>query len=935
MARIVVLFAALFAVAVDEPKLKPDPPAKAVEWPATLPAFDLPAGTYSTHLLAEHAGPFMLTNGPADKGTTRAVYDLRTGKPVGRWTSDDPPTTWHALSRDGKLYVAKFYGKRPMPGVPPTWLLAAFDTATGKRLWEVELASVAYRVLFAGPDRIVVERGMRGNGPMLYDAKTGKLVRELPAGDGSVTHCAVSPGGAYLAWSERHTTVNVVRAEDGAAVTQFAIPQPQPGQTWLAMELSFSPDGARLAAVLRGTLANDRSYRILSWDLATGEQDADAQLPGPTAYSNPMLQWSVDSKAWFVSGVGMVDPDTGAVLWRPAFDPREVALHLPLAAHRLLKVNRLGAVREIGLPREKVAAALKAVRAGGMAVDGWLPALAKADRSAAQAVTLPPRADDWTYQPDPAPATDPRKPLRLPLPADQMGSAHVVGPAAVFELVEPSADLLAPRRLVRMDLATGKPTGTVKLPHVARLADVAPDGAAALTVDSEDGRRVDVWDLDTGKPVAGWRPALVREPGGELLYASLLSADRVLTLTRGGELAVWSVPGAKAVYTARVPGLGVPARSPGRKYLFALQGDVVRVIEAATGRLAGDLPADAAPAPTYTLPPGPWAHPPLAVRPDGQELVALLAQPAGAGPQVRRWDLTTAKLTDRSPFPGTGVTPTTAVRYAGPDHLLVADTELFGLTSRAIEWRYVRPAMAHPAASADGRYWYVAGGFASPSAAAAGAAAAHVAAPAVLVAVELPHPTAVAALKAASDNTADNLLGPGKTVGLKLDLADAPNDKVRESVRATLADALATRGLRATDGRADVVLTASARVTPDGPKLTVRKLLPGEKGPGTAESVAVPYLATRLELTADGRPVWTGGEVQMSPPLNPQPFRLPDKDTDLTAWLRERAWARLSDNWGKLSLPRTLIRTPGGLVMLPGASVLGPGGPRPAPGKND
>jgi hypothetical protein len=264
----------------------------------------------------------------------------------------------------------------------------------------------------------------------------------------------------------------------------------------------------------------------------------------------------------------------------------------------------------------------------------------------------------------------------------------------------------------------------------------------------------------------------------------------------------------------------------------------------------------------------------------------------------------------------------------------VADTELYGLASRQVEWRYVRPPVFQPAAAADGRFWYVVGFFAPPAAAVAGAAPGWVVPSAVPVGVELPHPTAVAALKAAADNTADNLLGRGKTVGIKLDLTDPPDDKLEGSVRAALADALAARGLKATDGTADVVLTLSARLAANGPKVTVRKLLPGQRGSGTAEKVEMPYLATRADLTAGGKPVWVGGETQLPPPISPQPFRLPAKDTDLTAWLRERAWGRLPEVWGKLALPRTLIRTPGGLVTLPGTSEFGPDGPRPVPGRN-
>jgi hypothetical protein len=953
MARPAALLAVLLAAApavADEPVVKPDPPAAKPDWPAAVPAFELPAGGYST-LPADHAGPFAITALQAGKETTRAVFDLRTGKKVGGWKSDDPLAAGHALSPDGKLYVGVFAKGRPAAGAPlPPRALAGFETTTGKRLWEVELTGYVARVLFAGPDKVVIDHGGGGNQKDLYDAKTGKLVRTLSVRDIAPIATATSPGGAYLAVVEQiapgagAATVSVVGLADGTVLHRFELPAQEANRFVYAQELAFSPDGARLSAVLPVNAPGVRGLRVLSWDLATGKPDADAHIQAPAVYSHPMLRWTADGQAWFVSGLGMVDPDTGAVLWRSPNRALGFAFHVPLSAGRVVRIVGGGSgnawrVREIALPKEKVAAALKAVRAGGLAVDGWLPAIAKADRTETREVAVPARADDWAYRPDPAPAQAAGKPLWLALAAGRVASAHVAGPVVVFELVDQTfgaPDPLAPRQLLRVDLATGKPTGRVELPHVCRLADVGPAGDVAVTADLDDARRVDVWDLTTGKHLAGWRPAGPREPGGELVHVSALSADRVLTLTQGGELAAWSVPKVQAVYTARVVGMGPPVRSPGRKYLFGLQGDTVRVIETATGKLVGDLAADPLPPPTAapapgTAPPvgpaGPWAVPPLAVRSDGEELTALI--PRGGTDHALRWDLATAKLRDRFALGRSVRTPAAPFRYAGPDHLLLAEADLFGLKSRAVEWHYARPGATKFAADDDGRAWYVADEPTPPAAAAAGTGATAATPTAVLVAAALPHPAAVAALKAAADNTADNLLGPGKAVALKLDLTDPPGDKVKQSVRATLREALEARKLEATDGKADVVLTVYAKPVGNGPKTTVRKLLPGESGSGTAEQVELVFVATRAELTADGKAVWEGGDVQLAPPLAPQPFRLPDKETDLKAWLAERAWYRLPEVWHQPTLPRTLIRTPDGLVTLPGASELTPAGPRP------
>ncbi|HET6576513.1 MAG TPA: hypothetical protein VFG68_23130, partial [Fimbriiglobus sp.] len=122
MTRLAVLLAASCALApsvADEPTLKPDPPAKKIGWPAAVPAFEIPGSAYPTLLLADHGGPYVLVSNYTGKQTARAVYDLRTGKKVGGWKSENPATAAHALSPDGQFYVELLSRSQPVPGGAP------------------------------------------------------------------------------------------------------------------------------------------------------------------------------------------------------------------------------------------------------------------------------------------------------------------------------------------------------------------------------------------------------------------------------------------------------------------------------------------------------------------------------------------------------------------------------------------------------------------------------------------------------------------------------------------------------------------------------------------------------------------------------------------------------------------------------------------------
>src|SRR5262249_33279172 len=154
----------------------------------------------------------------------------------------------------------------------------------------------------------------------------------------------------------------------------------------------------------------------------------------------------------------------------------------------------------------------------------------------------------------------------------------------------------------------------------------------------------------------------------------------------------------------------------------------------------------------------------------------------------------------------------------------------------------------------DGRYWYVAGrGVGSAAGALAGGPAAATPAVGVQVATELPHPTAAGVFTAIEQNTADYLIAPGRQVAVKIEITGSPPEKIAGEVREAARKVIEAHRLVVTDGPADLTLTVSAGPG-GGPKTTVRTLGPGETGPGTAQTIPIPYLRFQAGLSVGGEP---------------------------------------------------------------------------------
>jgi hypothetical protein len=275
----------------------------------------------------------------------------------------------------------------------------------------------------------------------------------------------------------------------------------------------------------------------------------------------------------------------------------------------------------------------------------------------APAPAAPSKGDDavepvaWQYRPDPGPR--PRaglgaRPISLTVVNgvdrevhDVRFSSPDVGQAVVLYsmLVEPETHTRLVRA-ARFDLVTGKmldhfdlfraenariKEGSYTKAHLVKGSGIvlvrgalSPDGSRLLVQRLlRQSHQLEIWDLNTRKQVGAWAPEGTDNVG----WFDFIDNGRVLTSTTRS-LTLWRLPECKVVY--RKEGVyGIPAISPGRKYLACRVGKSVGLLDSATGEPRGILGAGSTPFALYVTP---------GFSPDGKELVAGLLNRSARGP---------------------------------------------------------------------------------------------------------------------------------------------------------------------------------------------------------------------------------------------------------------------------------------------------------------
>ncbi|MFM8583435.1 MAG: WD40 repeat domain-containing protein, partial [Planctomycetaceae bacterium] len=431
------------------------------------------------------------------------------------------------------------------------------------------------------------------------------------------------------------------------------------------------------------------------------------------------------------------------------------------------------------VPLDEVAKSAQVVAAGGMAVDAKLPQLTAISLGNAPKLDVSAGGARLDLAPDPSPSATGEllaQPLTLPTRAAPLQAARLSSAKAgrLVTLYGPEARGgragAGESELLVMDLTKGSQQSQFPLPGPSDLLGVDNEGTVAATRLQASEGRIDLFSLTDGSPVAAWRPYGEEKHDHEqkVLAAVVIDKDHVLTLSQANRLVMWDLPGKRAVY--QIERAEMPGVSPGRRWLTVWNGQGVRVFDALTGQVKGDL----------QLPADGWGPPSSAAfHPNGEHLaVCLNTFPSG---RVVVWSLKTGQVEHDFVQPVISQT----LHWCDDGHLLLDNTALVDLKNRVLVWNYELPfgKGVHVPDSPDGRHWYLTS---------SGGQQATV----TLVAAKLPD-TGTEQKLAGRKLAPEYLLQPGSKVGVRFNFTSTPPKKpnFQEEVWKGLQQALSRAGM--------------------------------------------------------------------------------------------------------------------------------------------
>ena len=776
-------------------RVKPDPlPAADAEGDSKLAPYALPPGDTRSIVFPDGSSRYAALGGGNFSEMAWEVREIRTGRKVGTVSEAKLRCEHWALSPDGK-YLA---GSQTSPQQVIVW-----EVKTGKRLGQLpQEGNFVREVLFAGPQKLLVV-SLQGT-VKVFELPTGRELRAVAGTDqgGGVDRerMGVSPGGKYFATAQRksfdHCTIEVIDLETGELAGRTRLVEMRPGESsrvitdFNVKSISFAPDATELA------VAFDSSQKVgvAVVDVATGRQidgfvcDHIAWQKGLSRREvTPLLEWFPGKQRWLYQGLGLIDRVAGKMVWAMPDANVDIPHGMPQARRvfddqTVLVAGVQGnavALKPYEVPLDEVAKSAAVVAAGGMAVDAKLPKLTAISLANAPKLETTAGGARLDLAPDPSPSATGEllaQPLTLPtraapLQAARLSSARVGRLVTLYgpesrggQAGEGESELLV------MDLAKGSQQAQFALPGASDLLGVDNEGTVAATRLQASEGRVDLFSLTDGSPVFAWRPygEEKHEHEQKVLAAVVIDKDHVLTMSHSNKLVMWDLPGQRAVY--QIERAEMPGISPGRRWLTVWNGQGVRVFDALTGQVKGDLklPADERAGASAG-----------AFHPNGEHLaVCVNAFPAG---RVVVWNLKTGQVEHDFVQPVISQT----LHWCGEGHLLLDNTALVDLKNRVLVWNYELPfgKGVHVPDSPDGRHWYLTSSGGQQAAV-------------TLVAANLPD--AGTEQKLAGRKLApEYLLQPGSKVGVRFNFTSTPPKKpnFQEEVWKGLQQSLSRAGM--------------------------------------------------------------------------------------------------------------------------------------------
>ncbi|NLS90604.1 MAG: hypothetical protein GXX96_00270 [Planctomycetaceae bacterium] len=851
-------------------------------------------------------------------------WDLRTMEVTAEIAADYRGSSGkHALSNNGE-YLA--LDSHPKLGQVTIW-----SFATGKVLRTISLpegSGTAVFMDFAASGRII-RRDSRADCYSIYHVETGDLCGKIePEGLSEARACAISPGGKYMVvHAKQAPALTFHDTSDGKQVAEI-------DADGVAGEyphcLVFSPDGKELAAWLG--LSKPALY---VWDMATGEcvlthrfdADPHKQLNN-VYYTGRRLDWFADRSGWLFHGVGVIDRASGKLVWKDekalqqgVIPPRWIIDSDRMLTYLYTEPDRR--ICTIPIPKEEIAASQAAVAAGRPLDEVGLPPVVEIDTQGI--VRRDPFSVPWKFEPA-APTLPPEAASRncIPLGEGRFRETHGYFSRADAARVAVGLTRKSPGpawgnlpyayRVMGLGSATQAAEFTVPFP--TELVDLSPDGTLGLFRIKDTWDRLDVWELESGRHVVGFRPSPAKNSIDTRVEAAcFVDENHVVTVSRN-RLVGWELPSCRALYSYEEKTGQVAGRSRDHRTLVLSSGRAPFLVDGLTGEPVGNLEPLRGEGPANLLR--------TSFSSDDKRLAALFSQEEGLVLAI--WDLTDGSCLQQPPLSKM----TLGLVWCGQDHILlrqrlhiIGHESLFDVNRGIVVWRYTVGSSVGLWTSPDTRFWYMHRSVSDGTT--------------QLVAAELPDQKAGEYL--AQQELPPMLLGPGSSLAVKIAVENAPQalpqgwsdlEKMEEQLYQHFSEQMQQRQVNVVV-RNPIQLIAGVKEDSESQEVTIR----GPLGQGTIVLSATQLIPFVTLLDSDGKPVWEKShpiEIDDSLKLEARP-----EGMEMATYVKLKRWEAALHWLRSVDLPPVLFhpKDQGGF----GDSVLTPDGnqirraPEPKPAK--
>ncbi|MEZ6133648.1 MAG: SHD1 domain-containing protein [Pirellulaceae bacterium] len=785
-------------------------------------------------ILPESASPYA---GVFQQSTPAVLtcFDIRSGRKSGQLEFANGFVQHIALSPDGRQVAWHTAGQKSV----------SIAALTGnRRPTELDLgepfASVNY-LAFSNRDTLLVSNvSAQSLGVWSLKSKTKEHSIPLPPGtDGKLM--TLSHGGHYLAVAPRSQgTIQIYDLRNGAMAGRLEMPPSQSGTVVHSIEaVAFSQDGQEISVIYSGS----QSSGINIWRINNGELAKQIEFKQSLSslasgmYSDGfVLQYLPDEKGWLLHGRAVIDRAVGSLVWT---DPDQ-SPSATMSRRRVLNDGRVLALRgetaslslsAESLPWDEIERGGKVVAKGGRSEDAGLPELSQAKMSGASQETFR-EAPAWTaVEPALVPEKIKVQPISIGTPASLLTKFEFVD-APIAMLVTPRKDPngsfgTQANQVQSINVDTGKIVDTLNVETAGEYLDFSPSGKLALMRTGKKLDRLDIFQVETGKHMIGFRPDNDSQHPTMVTWAGFTDEDHLVSLTPTGGMFHWEIPSCKAQAATKFDLIRgnnfVPTTcwmTPSRKLLLVAAAGKLHAVDSSTLVCLGTLEA------TSSMR-GAWNPLAFALSPNGERLAVEIKH--GEDTTLAIWDFTNGKLLAENSLVMPGLELTWAddkylmvhgfrinqnVRYNSAEQSTVLD--LIDVQRGQVVWRYVLPFGRTAQRGPDNRIWYAS----STSFIGQG----------TLMGVELPSPAATAAINKLPPQVPILEKGGEVTLDVQFSALGAPAgiDLITDAIQADLSKQLLARGVQVKP-RTGLVLVVTISEKRTQNRLRFKMLATGEE----------------------------------------------------------------------------------------------------------